>query len=411
MPTKVLGPVSSEERIPLLDALRGFTLCGILVMNIRLFSGFAYALDISPDAVGRFGPGTGEVEFLTKLLFDGKFYSIFSFLFGLGFSVQLLRSEGKPEWLKLYARRLCILFLFGVIHAYALWYGDVLRFYALLGFILLLFRNKQPKAILGWALAFLLIPIPLYAACYFVAPGFDTNQLVPNALDLKTVVHLYATESYPVILRVNFEDDIFWEIFQLFTGHLFKYLGMFLLGLWAGRVQVLHQPEQHRTLYKRVLWAGLVLGLLAGIVHATASWKINPFSPEGIYWSVAYALAVHPLSLAYIAGFVLLWQRDTGQQLLARFAAMGRMALTNYLMQTMLAVGIYYGYGLGWFGRMPILITMLLVVPSILLVQMIASTWWMRHFRYGPAEWVWRQATYRRRLPLRIERLSGASAR
>jgi hypothetical protein len=129
MPTHVLGPVSSEERVPLLDALRGFTLCGILVMNIKYFSGFDYALDI-PDALARFGPGPGAVQFLTKLLFDGKFYSIFSFLFGLGFSIQLLRGEGKPEWLRLYARRLCILFLFGVVHAYAIWYGDVLRFYA-----------------------------------------------------------------------------------------------------------------------------------------------------------------------------------------------------------------------------------------------------------------------------------------
>ncbi|MGH9532905.1 MAG: hypothetical protein ACRD2Q_10985, partial [Terriglobales bacterium] len=99
-------PVSSEERIPLLDALRGFALCGILIMNIKAFCGLNYALDASPDAVARFGPGVPVVVFLTTLLTEGKFYSIFSFLFGLGFSIQLSRGEGKPAWLRLYARRL-----------------------------------------------------------------------------------------------------------------------------------------------------------------------------------------------------------------------------------------------------------------------------------------------------------------
>ncbi|MGH9530884.1 MAG: DUF418 domain-containing protein [Terriglobales bacterium] len=395
-------PVSSEERIPLLDALRGFALCGILIINIKAFSGLNYALDASPDAVARFGPGVPLVVFLTTLLAEGKFYSIFSFLFGLGFSIQLSRGEGKPAWLRLYARRLWILFLIGIVHAYALWTGDILRFYAILGFALLLFRNMQPNTILAWALVLLLVPIPFYAACYVVAPGFDTDQLVPNALPLETVMHLYATGSYPVILGANLEDTLFGYIYMFFTGRFFKHFAMFLVGLWVGRLRILHHPERHRTLFKRVLWAGLIMGLSGGMVYAAAAWKIRPFSPEGIYWSIAYAIGIHPMAVAYVAGFALLWQRNAWQRLRFRLVPMGRMALTNYLMQTMLALGIYYGYGLGWYGHMSILLTMLLVLPSILLTQMLLSTWWLQHFRYGPMEWIWRQATYQRRLPLRI---------
>src|SRR5262245_35596675 len=170
MPTHVPGPVSSEERIPLLDALRGFALCGILVINIKVFSGFGLSLDAFPDAAARLGPGTDSVELLTKWFVDGKFYSIFSFLFGLGFSIQLARSEGKPGWLGIYARRLRILLLFGLVHAFLLWFGDILWFYSLAGFALLAFRNLQPRTILIWAAVFLLLPIPFYAASYSIAP-------------------------------------------------------------------------------------------------------------------------------------------------------------------------------------------------------------------------------------------------
>jgi len=121
----VSAPTASSERIPLLDALRGFALCGILVININGFSGFYYLNSIG-EAEALLGPGAATVKFLTTLLAEGKFYSIFSFLFGLGFSLQLARAEGSPEWLQRYARRLRVLFLMGLAHAFLLWSGDIL---------------------------------------------------------------------------------------------------------------------------------------------------------------------------------------------------------------------------------------------------------------------------------------------
>ncbi|MCI0622097.1 MAG: DUF418 domain-containing protein [Acidobacteria bacterium] len=402
-------PLSSEERSPLIDALRGFALCGILVINIKGFSGFELSHYAFPDVATRLGPGTDAAEFVTKLLVEGKFYSIFSFLFGVGFSIQLVRGEGKPGWMRVYARRLRLLFLLGAIHAFLLWYGDILWIYALLGFALLPFRNLQPRVILACAFALLLAPVALYGVCYLIAPGFNTDDLVPNALDLRTVIHLYATATYPVVLGVNLEDLMFTTKWRFFTGRFFNVLGMFLLGLWAGRLRILHEPEQHCRLLRGVFWVGLVLGLTGSLIYSVMPTS-SILTPHGIYKATAYASGVHPLGLAYIAAFVLLWQHARSRRSLSRLVPMGRMALTNYLAQTLLGLAIYYGYGLGWYGRMPILVTMLVVVPSILLAELLLSAWWLRHFRYGPMEWIWRQATYRRRLPLRVAPAPAAAA-
>ncbi|MCI0625222.1 MAG: DUF418 domain-containing protein [Acidobacteria bacterium] len=399
-------PVSSEERFPLIDSLRGFALWGILVINIKGFSGFAYSLDAFPDWAARFGVGATTVEFLTRFLVDGKFYSIFSFLFGLGFSIQLARGEGKPDWLHVYGRRLRILFLIGTIHAFLLWSGDILWLYALLGFALMPFRNLQPHAILACAVALLLTPIPFFAVCYFIAPGLNTDNLIPNAIDLPTWMQLIATASYPAALGLNLEDLLFSIKWRFFTGRFFAVLGLFLLGLWAGRLRILHEPERHRKLLQRVLWVALAVGLAGSFVTAVTPSTLPVLTAQGIYRAATYAFGVHILGLAYIAAFALLWQRPGGQRILSSFVPMGRMALTNYLMQTILGVTIYYGYGFGWFGRMPILVTMLVVAPLILLAQMAVSAWWLHRFRFGPAEWIWRQVTYRRRLPLRTKRAS-----
>lgn len=398
-----LVPVSSEARIALIDALRGFALCGILVINIKGFSGFEYSLDAFPDAADRLGPGTGALDFLTKLFFQGKFYSIFSFLFGLGFSIQLARGEGKPGWLRVYARRLRILSLIGVLHACLLWAGDILWIYALLGFALLAFRQMSSRSILVCAVALLLAPIAFFAACYWIAPGYNTDNLIPNAIPLGEWMRLIGTATYPVALGLNLEDLLFSIKWRFFTGRFFSVLGLFLLGFWAGRHRILQEPERHAKLLQRVLWIGLIVGMASNVVSATTRPSLPILAAQGILSIAARALGAHPLGLAYVAAFVLLWRRAAGQRILARFVPMGRMALSNYLMQTMIGVSVYYGYGLGWYGRMPTLITMLVVLPSILLLQVAVSDLWLRHFRYGPAEWVWRQATYGRHLPLRIK--------
>ena len=401
-----LNPISSDERMPLLDALRGFALCGILVMNIKAFSGFEYTRLAFTDADARLGPGTRAIEWLTQVLADGKFYSIFSFLFGLGFALQLARGLGRPGSLRVYAQRLRILLVVGVVHAFVVWYGDILWIYATMGFALLLFRSLSTKAILACGVGFLLAPIPFYTACWLVAPGYNTNDWIPNALTLTQVVPLYQTASYPTALGLNLEDWLF-RFKELFFGaRYFRVLGMFLLGLWVGRVGILHAPEQHCRLLKRVLLLGLLLGLVGGVARMLmpSSYRLEPVNIAG---RGVYALAVHPLALAYVAAFALAWQRAAVRPMLSHFAPMGRMALTNYLTHSVLGVSIFYGYGLGWYGRMPTLVIYLVLVPSILAGQMVLSRWWLRRFHHGPMEWLWRRATYGRALPLRIATAAG----
>jgi uncharacterized protein len=400
------SPVSSEERIPLLDALRGLALCGILVMNIKAFSGFEYTRLAFPDADARLGSGTRAAEWLTTVLADGKFYSIFSFLFGLGFALQLARGQGRPGSLGVYRRRLRILMVMGLAHAFLVWYGDILRVYATMGLVLLLFRNFSPKATLACGFGFLLAPVPFYTACWLYAPGYNTDDWIASPLTLEQVVALYQTASYPTALGLNLEDWQFRFKELFFSGRYFRVLGMFLLGLWAGRQGVLHAPERHRRLLQRVLIAGLVVGLVGGLARTLlpSSFRLEAVN---IADRAVYAVAVHPLALAYVAGFALLWQRTAARRILSGLAPMGRMALTNYLVQSVLGVSIFYGYGFAWYGRMPTLVVYLALVPSILLMQALLSAWWLRRFRYGPMEWLWRRATYGRALPLRIASAHG----
>lgn len=398
----VPAPVSPDQRLPLIDALRGFALCGILVINIKGFSGVEYSLAAFPDAASRLGLGTRSIEFFTDFLVEGKFYSIFSFLFGLGFSIQLARGEGKPGWLRIYARRLRILFVIGALHAILLWSGDILWIYALLGFALLPFRNLRSRAILVCGFALLLMPIPFFAVCYLIAPGYNTDRLIPNAHELTTWIRLVATTGYSSALGLNLEDLMFITKWRFFTGRFFNVLGLFLLGLWAGRLRILQEAERHRALLHGILWPALIIGLAGSYSTAVTPPALPFLTRPGIYRAATYTLGVHPLGLAYVAAFALFWQRAVMRHVLSCFVPMGRMALTNYLLQTVLGVGIYYGYGLGWYGRMPISVTMFVVVPLILVAQLVLSALWLRFFRYGPMEWIWRQATYRRWLPLRL---------
>jgi len=335
------APVSTEERIALVDALRGFALCGILVHNIGGFSGFYQYSDAFPDAAARFGPGTELFHSLTKFLVTGKFYSIFSLLFGLGFSIQLARSEEKPGWRDIYVRRLLILFLIGAIHALLLWYGDILCVYALLGFALLGFRNLKPRIILTWALLFLLMPIAFYALCYLITPGYNTDDLIPGTVDLPTAIELYATSSYAVILKLNLLDLLFESKWRFFTGRFFSVVGMFLLGLWAGRLRILQHPEGHGRLLKGVLCVGLVVGLAANFISMDLPSTLQILTLQGVYKVAANVFSAQPLALAYSATFALLWQMSAGQRILSRFVPMGRMALSNYLMQTIMGIVIY----------------------------------------------------------------------
>ncbi len=387
-------PLPPSQRADLLDALRGFALFGVLASNMMGFSGALRAqVDHSTAAT--------LTEFGLNWLMHGKFYSIFSMLFGIGFALQLGRLEARSEGIGRYMRRLAILFGFGLLHIVLLWKGDILALYAAMGFALLLFRRVDDRTLLRWALFLTLVPI-----LWRLAMLWTTFEPKKPLHDVARAIYAYfgVAEANGLTGPVSIGPD-YLEHLKVGIGGPFqragallqelrpaRVLAMFMVGLWIGRRALYAKLDQHVPLLREVLIYGLVLGLPASAAMAS----IMQFSAEGkahdLWEATAYSLGVPTLALAYAAGFALLW-RGSARRWLTWFAPTGRMALTNYLTQTMIQSVLFMGWGLGLYERMSIVWVPLLSI-AILAAQMVLSHWWLNRFRFGPFEWLWRSLTY-----------------
>jgi uncharacterized protein len=401
------GPVGAAERLEVVDVLRGFALFGILLINITAFK--------SPGGPPGLGFQGGDLDRLviqgTLLLVESKFFTLFSFLFGLGFSIQLLRAQARGDrFVPRFARRLLALLLFGVLHVALLWDGDILILYALVGFLLLLFRNASPRALLRWVAALFLVPILL------IAVGLGTIELLrassqygvrieaAEATLLSTLTQLraeavqtFGSGGYREITAQRVVD--YGGTFPLLLSRVPSVLGMFLLGLYVGKLGVLRRVEAHLPLLRRVRFWGLSVGLLASLVIVVAQSRLGPISAL-VALLFNQALAGPILSLGYAATIVLLAQRPAWKRRLTPLAATGRMALTNYLGQSLICTTIFYGYGYGLAGQVGAAAGTLLAI-GVYTFQVLWSVWWFRRFRFGPMEWLWRSLTYGQVQPLR----------
>lgn len=405
MSTEKSQPVSQTERVRLLDALRGFAIFGILVANMMFFTGY---LLLSPERSAQLGlAGADRITLpLIDLLVDGKFYSLFSFLFGLGFAIQMMRAErGGVDFTPLFKRRLWILLVIGLAHAYLLWNGDILSIYAVTGFLLFLFRRRPDKSLLRWAIGLLAAPIVIYSlmvVLHLPDPyAFLTGESGESGFD--RVLSVTASGGYWQIFKLNLEEMAVRDVELLYTSRIPKVLGMFLLGFYAGRREILLRLENHLPLVRRIFRWGLALGLIGNTALAILiEMEVDiPPSPLGIAQTAAYAVGVPSLCLFYVSALALLWRKPRWRRLLSALAPAGQMALSNYLLQTLVCVTIFYGYGFGYFGRVGVT-TGVALAAAIFALQIALSNWWLRRFQYGPVEWLWRQGVYRRRLPLRL---------
>ncbi|WP_201978670.1 DUF418 domain-containing protein [Hymenobacter rubidus] len=402
-------PLAETDRAELLDALRGFALCGVCLAN--LFTGFSLWHE----------PGTGvpstplptdttdpAAAFFIRALVDGKFYSLFSLLFGIGFAVQLQRATARgDEQLLTYRRRLWVLLGIGLVHLLFIWPGDILAFYALVGLLLVRLRHLSDRAIGRWAVVLLLVPVPLWAVFWLgggwkalvpltpAAPFYALGQAIDQPLHIKSFYQVMANTSWMFFFKAM-RSGIFYRAGDLlFQWRVCKVLAMFLLGLWAGRHQVFRQLDAYRPLLRRVALGGLALGLAASLLNAYLDHSPEYFQglAPGLTFAVLYALGVGPLSLGYAATFALAWRRPGAQRLLQLLAPLGRMALSCYLSQSIIATFLFSGLGLGWVGKVgPTLLWPL--AAGIILFQLLLCRWWLARFRFGPAEWVWRSLSY-----------------
>jgi len=385
-------PVPRQERIELLDVLRGFALFGILFVNLTWFTGYA-ALDQASRATL---PTDGLVASAIHFAFDGKFYSLFALLFGVGVALQAQRSEARGRsFAPLFARRTAWLFVIGAAHATLLWFGDILSLYAVAALPLLLFLRRSQRVLLWSSAAFLIAPM-LIGLVRLALPAVEAEA--GGGYGPAALVPAFGSGSYAELLVAN---RAFLEqrwLLALTSGRFLKLFGLFLLGLWIARDGLLREPEQRRALLVRVLAGGLAVGLPAGLLETLRSGHVAPHAPTLDGWlSLALgSIAAPALCLAYASGLTLLFTRPAWRRRLLRLAPAGRVSLSSYLGQSILCCSAFYGCGLGLFGR----IAVTWVPPLSVLVfgaQIAFATWWLKRFEHGPMEWAWRSLTYGRR--------------
>ncbi|WP_224362125.1 DUF418 domain-containing protein [Hyalangium versicolor] len=424
-PPSEARPVDDTERLVLLDALRGFALCGVFISNLYMwFSGRAF---LTREQAMALTESASTLELVTmratSFLVFGKFITIFSFLFGLGFAVQMGRAEQRgASIVPLYARRLGVMLAIGLTHLFLLWYGDILSSYAVLGFGLLLFRKRMDKTLLIWA-AVLILLAPLVGTVIQQWPQLVGSAEASEAIAKETraqaealksqTLEAFTHGSYFDTVRAN-ASFYFGDFVTHMPLVLLSLLGRFLLGLLAGRRRLFHDVSQHLPLFRKLLVWGLIAGVLgngAGLVVQQLFLK-KVLDPDKLPWLPIAMTGVRQfgevgLAAFYVTGISLLFQRPTWQRVLSVIAPVGRMALTNYLSQTILSLLFFYGFGLGFISKFgpPALVAIPL---GIFTIQIGLSHLWLSRFRFGPAEWVWRSLTYGKAQPMRRSPVAAA---
>ncbi|MEM8533374.1 MAG: DUF418 domain-containing protein [Chloroflexota bacterium] len=410
---QALGPTKATERIAVLDILRGFAIFGVLVVNTFYFFNPFLA---SPEATIS-STADRTAYFIINFLFVAKFYTLFSFLFGLGMYIQMKRSQEKGvRFVPLYLKRLLILAMFGFAHGVLLWIGDILLTYAITGVVLLLFfRNCKPRTLLIWAI--ILITLPLIFMTVSVG-SIELARMAPEETGIYAEVEAGFAEAIQQIEADNANDydvyangsflDITAERFNDFISLLLTItwftippvLAMFLLGVRAGKREWFTNPEAHQNTFRNLLLWALPLGLLLNFYVAITGFSQNQIgtSAESFNWmmlSQFFALSVGSvlLCLSYIAIIVQVCNTATGARILKPLAPVGRMALSNYLTHSIVMTTLAYGYGFGLFGSVGLAIGLLMSIV-LYAIQIPLSNWWMSRFRFGPFEWVWRSLTY-----------------
>jgi uncharacterized protein len=407
-------PTLGGQRIQSLDILRGLAIFGILMVNMPLMNA-PMVIIISDVKLWTDLPNQLALGFI-KVFFESKFYVLFSLLFGYGFWLFLNKTmpEGKSV-MPFYRRRVFFLLIFGIAHIVLLWPGDILVFYAVLGFILLAFKKTPDRKLIKWAFGLILIPVLLngfFVLMVFLSgfspegtaamnAGFAENARRLNEI-IQKALEIYPTGSFSELITMRLT-----EYSMLLPGVLFFYpnvLAMFLLGQYAARKGYLHHPENHLPFFRKVFTVGMAIGLPLNVFYGWIHSFVNLSEPSVYSFLSASIIGFGgpALTLAYVSGIILLISKGRLKYFMARLAPVGRMALTNYLTHSIIASILYLSYGFALYGKVNIWQGILITV-AIFLIQIPLSSWWLKRFRFGPFEWLWRSLTYLKLQPMKRE--------
>ena len=400
-----ISPVAGKKRHIFLDALRGFALLGVCLANYPEFSLYTF----QPDSVIESMPTAAAdriVRFFQYLLIDGKFYTLFSLLFGIGFSIIISHAaERGANGFRIFYRRMAILALIGCTHLMLVWSGDILLLYAVLGMLLPLFRNMSDRRILTVAAVLLIIPVAVDAVCE--SAGVFLGKYPYDQWWRYAGLYGITEENFGTWLRdaSGYKDvSAFliqgaWErMYEFVSGNrYFKVMGLFLIGFVVGRRHIYASLDAHKALLRQVAIWGCCAGLPLSVLYAWSSVGGHPCG-DAVH-SLLYLVSVYPLGFAYAALLGLFCIRHRNLAIWKVFAAPGRMALTNYISQSVIGMFLFYGIGFGFGGSVGLGETELIAL-GVFTFQTIFSKAWLTFFRFGPLEWIWRMLTYGRFLPI-----------
>ena len=386
-------PIRPDRRIAAIDALRGVALFGVLSVNlIQEFRVSVFQQFLSTAAVG--SRLDHVVDALVSIGMEMKAFALFSLLFGVGMAIQFERLAAKTQRLSLLVRRLLILLGFGIVHLCLIWNGDILTEYALIGLVALPFLYVSNRTLVAACAVALLV----YAALPSWLPdGFFGPDEAGLRQYVRVATSVYASGTWGEIVRFNIA-----EIPRIVPLHVLvapRTFALFLLGALAWRSGLFRNPERHRRLLIGAALLGLVLGLGANLLKLPdtgSSWRA--LAPVV---SALITLGPVVLAIGYGASCIALYTFTGADRALGLLGPLGRMAFSNYLAQSLVFGWIFFGYGLGLFGRLSSAQAMFLGI-AVYAGQVIVSQWWLKRFRFGPMEWLWRTLTYGVRQPWRL---------
>jgi uncharacterized protein len=401
-------PVEKLARIEVLDVLRGFALLGIFLMNIEYFnrSLLEFGEGVPVGTVG----WDYAVARLTEVFITGKFWVLFSMLFGMGFVVMQTQAaaDGRP-FETMYLRRTAALMIFGLLHTLLLWPGDILHSYALVAFVLmwLPLATVRTSALIG-ALLYLApaLLVLLSGTMMIFVPEQELQKMAEESSDMAAAAiqagNVYANGSYSEVVYQRWQDFLHLLSYEFFV--FISAFGIFLIGasiMRSGRL--LHLKANRAFFFKTMVCCALLAFVLIGI--ASLFHGGSAMEPKGMIEQALMMLGNLPLSLFYLCTIAFAMSYVSGRKVLAVLAPAGKMALTNYLMQSLIASTVFFGYGFGFWAKWG-RVDLALFVISVFVAQVIFSQLWLRYFRYGPMEWLWRALTYWTLPPMRVSTIS-----
>jgi uncharacterized protein len=429
LPGQIAAPVPAAERLIALDTLRGFAVMGILVMNVYAFA-MPLAAYNNPMIMGGTDALNMGTWFLTHILFDQKFMSIFAMLYGAGIILMMNRAEVRGSaFAPIFYRRSAWLIVIGLLHAYFIWFGDILFHYGLMGMIVFLFRRAAPRTLI--TIACVLLPVTLlisFGSSFYLeemqaeVAKIERLQTDGAVLDDEQQQKLDQWQELRVVFSPSEEDiaaDVaayrgtyidsltqrapfvaFMQVNTTLVVVIWRVGALMLLGMALMKLGVLSGMRSTRF-YKALTLVGYGAGLPLAILSAVLL-EAHEFDPLFVarYGGIPNYFGSILVALGHIGAVVLVLKSGALKALSDRFAAVGRMALSNYLAHSLVMTSLFYGYGLGLYAEVPRFLQQGFVVALVGL-QLLASTWWLERFRFGPAEWLWRSLTYRQRQPMR----------